>query len=421
MRGILLVNAMVVVGLLFGQVADEIPYTDNFVPVGTRAVAMGGAHIALAQDYSAAYYNPALLGHIYANEVSGAISIRDGNNIASINNGPDRTEYFSAVKLNDLSLVLSAKAKRGGLAMAFGYYRYQSFDRSAYFFGQRSAGDSIKALETNDGGIGSYYFGIGGQVSKYVSVGATIEALVGAENYTWDATIWGFEDSLVADSVFSDDITNDISGVTGRFGVAVMPNKYFSWGLLVKFPSYIKIKQEYLAKTYVEKKDGYTDVIEDYQYDEDIELLLPFQFGTGVAFKSPYVNLAADVLYSDWRGTRYYGPAYLVDENPYIPDSYRAVLSVGGGLEFTVPIKFLPTRIRFGYRFEPLAYKPYEYDKTRQMFTGGLAFLADKNFLIEISGFQMNWDRRYTTSSGNAVGENYDIFEIHLGVAYRFR
>ncbi|HDG67548.1 MAG TPA: hypothetical protein ENG11_00180, partial [candidate division Zixibacteria bacterium] len=308
MRGILLVSTMVVVGLLFGQVADEIPYTDNFVPVGMRAVAMGGAHIALAQDYSAAYYNPALLGHMYANEVSGAISIRDGSDIASINNGPDRTEYFSAVKLNDLSLVLSAKAKRGGMAMAFGCYRYQSFDKSAYFFGQRSAGDSIKALETNDGGIGSYYFGIGGQVSKYVSVGATIEALVGAENYTWDATIWGFEDSLVADSVFSDDITNDISGVTGRFGVAVMPNKYFSWGLLVKFPSYIKIKQEYLAKTYVEKKDGYTDVIEDYQYDEDIELLLPFQFGTGVAFKSPYVNLAADVLYSDWRGTRYYGP-----------------------------------------------------------------------------------------------------------------
>ncbi len=421
MRGIILISMAVMVMVVFAQVADEIPYADNFVPVGMRAAAMGGAHIALAQDYSAAYYNPALLGYVYANEISGVFSIRNGSDVSTLNGGPERQETFSAIKINDFSLVLSAEAKRGGLAMAIGYYRYQSFDRASRFFGQRTYGDSIDALETDDGGIGAYYIAVGGQVSKYVSVGGTFESISGAENYTWDATIWGFEDTLVADSVFSDDITNDISGYTGRFGVAVAPSRYFTWGGMIKFPSLLKIKQEWLAKTYVDRKDGYTDVIEDYQYDEDIKIMLPFQFGTGIAFKSPYVNIAADVLYSDWRGIKYKSPAYLIDENPYIPDFYRAVVSFGAGMEITLPIKYLPTRLRFGYRYDPLPYKPLEWEKPRQTFSGGIAMLLDKQFLVELSMTASNWDRKLTTSIGNTTREEYELNEIYVGLAYRFR
>ena len=419
-----LVSIMIFVALVSfataDDVAQEITYVDNFTGVGIRAMAMGGAHIALAQDYSAAYYNPALLGFVYRNEVGGIISVRNGKSSCAIGEMNSRTSQFSSVKLGALGGVLSLQAKRGGVALAGGFYRFQSFDHSAEFFGTRKDNNTIDALENSDGGVGALFFGIGGQVSKAVSMGATVEALAGANNYTWDATISGFTDSTIIDSIFSDALTDDVSGVTGRFGLAITPNKYFTWGALVKFPAAIAIKQEYIQKTTLEKTDSTDEIIEEYQYEDDINLTTPFQFGTGVAFKSPVVNVAADMLYSDWRQTRYHNPAYLVDENTLIPDSYRAVLSFGAGLEFTIPLKILPTRVRAGYRYDPLPYKPITVDKERQAFTGGLALLVDKNFLIECSAVYTNWQKSYSTEMVSDVSESYKITDIHIGMAYRF-
>jgi len=424
---LLLLIAGIFAGSENENVADEIIYADNFVGVGMRALAMGGTHIALAQDYSAAYYNPALLGFVFGNEVSGMISIRNGNSTTTINNGPEKTSDFSAVKLNNLSGVISARAKRGGVAVAVGYYRYQSFDYSNYFVGVRSDDNSITSLETSDGGMGSFYLAAGGQVLEYISLGATMEAITGAQNYTWNSTISGFVDSSIVDtilpatdSIFSDKITEDVSGVTGRFGIAISPNKYFTWGALVKFPSLLKIKQEWVQKTTIERTDDTREEIEYYQFEDNIDITMPFQFGTGLALKSPIVNVSTDILYSDWRQIRYHKPAYFIQENPYIPDSYRAVLSFGAGLEFTLPIKFLPTRIRGGYRYDPIPYKPLNIEKERQFFTTGIAFLIEKSILLEGAAVFSNWKRSYSTSRGNDISERYEITDIYIGLSYRF-
>jgi len=423
-RSILLMICATLISLAFASgsesTAQEIIYADNFVGVGMRAIAMGGAHIALAQDYSAAYYNPALLGFVYRNELSGIISVLNGKSSTTIDGTNERTSEFTSVKLGALGGVLALKAKRGGVALAAGFYRFQSFDHSAEFYGTRNDGNTIDALETSDGGLGSLFFGVGGQVSELVSMGATIEAISGANNYTWDTYISGFEDSTITDSIFSDAITDDVSGVTGRFGIAITPNKYFAWGASIKFPSVLTINQEWIQNTTLEKTDGSDDIIEDYQFEDDINITTPFRFGTGIAFKSPIIDIATDMLFSDWRQTRYHNPAYLVDENVLIPDSYRAVLSFGAGIEFTIPIKILPTKIRAGYRYDPLPYKPITIDKERQAFTGGLAFLVDKNFLLECSAVYTNWQKSYSTEMVNDISENYKITDIHLGMTYRF-
>lgn len=52
-------------GIVSGQSAyDAIHITENEEGFGTRALAMGGAYTALANDYAGIYWNPAGLGSI---------------------------------------------------------------------------------------------------------------------------------------------------------------------------------------------------------------------------------------------------------------------------------------------------------------------------------------------------------------------
>lgn len=420
-RKILQISLIFMLTVAFaGETVGEIVALDGFIGVGMRATAMGGAHIGLAQDHTAAYYNPALLSLVYKNEIGGVLTIRTGKSKGTLNSGAERSSSFTEVKLGDLGGVLSAKAKKGGVAFAAGFYRYQSFDYSVEFAGNRSDGLSLEGLETSDGGIGALYLSMGGQLAKYVSFGGTFEVIMGGQNLTWDATISNLNDTLIADTVISDNYTYGYSGVTGRVGFAVTPTKYLTWGGVIKFPSAISIHEELTQDTEINYLDGSS--VCDYAgpFDDDISLTTPFRFGTGIGVKTPIVNLAADMIYSNWGQANYNDPPDSVDNNPRIPDSYRDVLSFGAGLEFTIPIKFLPTRIRGGYRYDPLPYAVANTDKERQAFTGGIAFLLDKNFLLEASAVMSNWKSSYTTDIGNEISEEYSLTDIYVGMAYRF-
>ncbi len=401
----------------FGEVADEVAVADGFVGVGLRAAGMGWAHIALAQDFSAAYYNPAGLAYVYKRELAGAIGVRSGRVETSLNGCPDNVE-FSAVKLQLLGGVYPLAARRGGAAFAIGYSRSQSFDRSANFSGQRADGASITAVETDDGGLGALHIAFGVQTSKSVAFGASLEFITGAENYTWDAMVFQLGDTVVADTVFSDNITHGYSGITGRVGLLIAPSRYFAWGAVVKFPSALTTQREAIYETTVDYLDG----TQEYEYDSykyDIDMTTPFQFGSGIAIKSPFVNVAADVVYTDWRQMRYRSSDW-VEQNPWIPSSYRAVLAWGVGAEFTIPIRVLPMRLRGGYRYDPVSYAVTTIEKERQILTGGLSLLVDKRWLVEGAVAFSNWQRTDVTQAGNSLGEKYRLYDVQFGISYRF-
>ncbi len=416
--------------MAFAQLAsppDEISALDGFVPVGARSAALGGAGIAIAQDWSAAYYNPAQLGYVYRSEVSGVLNILSGSSKSTFNGSPEHQTDFTAAKLNNLGMVFSFPAKKGGLAMACGYYRPQSFDRDIYFSGTRQDGISIRADENYDGGLGSFYVAVGGQATPNVAFGATVEFVAGAENYSWQSVLGNFDDTLVLDSVFSDHITRDYSGVTGKVGISVKPAKFLTWGATIAFPTALAIEEQLVQKTTVHYNDGGNpSFVQDGPFDDHVELTTPFSFGTGLAFTSTYVNLTGDVQFTDWRHTSFDEPLYYVEQNNGIDEYYRATLRFAGGAEFSLPFATLPMRLRAGYRFDPVPYKsiaPYESieeKNERQYFTGGVAFLIEKSFLLESSVVFSNVERTSITSSNNRIGEKYSLSNIFIGLTYRF-
>lgn len=398
--------------------ASEIIIADWFVPVGLRASGMAGAHIALAQDYSAAYYNPARLSYVYANEITGAISISSGKTTGTYN-GSSSAENFTSTKLALLGGAGTIPAKSGGAGFAIGYTRFQSFDFSISIKGTKSNGTSINAIQQEDGGLGATQIGAGVQIARGVSLGATLDILRGADNYSWRARLSDFTDTLVKDSILADDIADELEGISGRFGVNIAPTNYFSWGLLVKFPSAVEMKEDGILRTQVTYQNGTDSIFEDIYPQTKIELTLPFSFGTGFAITTPYMNFAGDIYYTDWRQIRYTSPAWATTDNAYMSDSYRATLCWAIGAELTLPKLGVPIRLRGGFRSDPLPYKIAITNNERYTATAGAGILIGKSMLIETSFALSNWKRTFSLS-GNDFSEEYNINSILLGMSYRF-
>ncbi len=401
------------------DIADEITAADGFVGVGARAAAMGGAHIALAQDYSALFYNPAMLSYVYKYEITGSMMFRFGNTDSRINNGGWIGTQYSCVKLSTVGAVFPAAATRGGLAFAIGFSRFQSFDKMVEYQGIRVDNVGVHATENTDGGIGALQMGIGVQTSKYTAFGVALDVINGAENYSWSARLSGFSDTLVEDSIIYDDVTNDYDGVSGRIGLAFFPVKYFTLGLRMDFPTVLTKKQEWHKATEVHFKGGSFDETDDI-YKNDYRFTLPFKFGAGIAIRTAYVSLAADVVYADWKQISYSSPSWMLSQNRKIPHSYRATTTISAGAEVTIPIKYLPTRLRFGYKYDPVPYDVPKFPTERQSFSGGVAMLFGRSWLVELTAVSTNWQRQERTTLGNLLDHKIRMSDIYFGVSYRF-
>ncbi|MCK5076294.1 MAG: hypothetical protein KAR38_07955, partial [Calditrichia bacterium] len=90
--------------------------------VGIRAIGMGGAYTALANDYSALYWNPAGLASVKQSQFVGELSHQVFNNQATFyNNTTDETWRFT--RLRSLGFAIPLETTRGSAVLAFGYNR----------------------------------------------------------------------------------------------------------------------------------------------------------------------------------------------------------------------------------------------------------------------------------------------------------
>ncbi len=79
------IGLLLTIGLVNGQSAyDAIHITENEEGFGTRALAMGGAYTAVADDYSGIYWNPAGLGSITKTGIHAELSHLQFSNDAII-------------------------------------------------------------------------------------------------------------------------------------------------------------------------------------------------------------------------------------------------------------------------------------------------------------------------------------------------
>lgn len=403
--------------LSVGDYADPVLPSERQMPYGIRSAGMGGTGIAVSEDLSALFYNPANLGYIYRIEVAGALHYDAFSYESVFDNVNSRSGSDSYIKLATLGAVIPVPTSRGGLAFALGFTRTNSFDRRLKFSGTGADGIIYDGDESSNGGLGKFCIGAGIQVSPYASLGMSLDLYAGGEKYSWfldrrnpGGTSW--HDS-VERKIISDDIIDEWTGVGARFATTIVPNKYFQFGAHISTPTALTIDEEGIQR-FDSITTGWEIYSEQSDIVESIDLTLPWKFGAGIAIRpTDWLLFAGDGEFCDWRQIEYSSPSWIIAQNRLMDTSFRATFRWSAGTEITVPL--LAMKVRGGFSQEPVPYLPQGRNRNINTITGGLGFLVGEMTSIDAS---VNFSK--LAVEGDRLDENYSIARVWLGLSYRF-
>ena len=408
--------------ILFGQIlagggeAYPVPAADRHLPMGIRAAGMGAA-VASANEYSALFYNPANLAYIYDIQMGGALhadnlgyrSALDGNSAGS---GSDL--FF---KIQNYGLVIPLEDEFSGITLAAGFARTNSFDRTLEFRVEGDDGILYDGSEQVRGGLGKFSVGGGMQMNSALALGLSLDFYCGGEEYDWyldrqNVAAVDWPDTLER-VIHHDNIADDYYGIGARFGMLVTPARFVQLGLYFTAPTPLYIEEQGMMRSdSLTSGTEYYDEV--YDYVGEIELTLPPKAGAGIALRpTDWLLLAGDAEFADWREIKYREPAWILDQNRLMDDSYRATLRWSAGTEVFVP--GLSLRIRGGFSQEPIPYLESGDDRMRNGISGGLGYSIGDNTSMDLAALYSTWN-----AEEDRLEEDYTLSRVWLGLTCNF-
>ena len=440
---LLVVAAAVLVACLsplaaLSQSLPDIPLVYDF-GIGARAMGMGQAHIAVCDDVTATYYNPAALANIRRIELSAGFSHLNAKWKTDFY-GDKTTSETGSTKLSSLALAYPFPTYRGSLVFGLAYNRTKNLDSDYMRQGFNPSylpsywppsdplgiGETVAGMEKETaferGGMSNWTVGVGTDVSAEVSVGASASFLSGSINreYTYEA-LWAHGATELYDFHYSEDDAN-ITGWTASLGTAARIGNAARVGFVVNFPQYLTLD----GSQYTEDYDPVADVIYTDETQFEDEITLPLSFAAGVS-GAPVAGLilAADAKYTDWKQIDYFGAIRI--DNEY---AYRATTSVRLGAEFSIPST--PLRLRAGYFTDPIAFRfiqdysapgtvfEAKIDEDGRFFTFGAGLLVEDAFTVDAAWVHGGYERSVPRSSGVDYSEERTSDRIFVTTSFHF-
>ncbi len=367
---------------------------------GGRSMGMGGAGVALVDDGSALFVNPAGLARVRRIELAAGIKHQSY--------GLD-TRYFGdasegssvATRLGSVSGVYPFPTYRGSLVVAGGVERIFSSDIEMLYQVDEIF-DSVPFSEWESysvtGGVSGWAVGGAMDVSPNVSLGATVVLWDGHDDVinTYECT------SCTSDSFdFHRNISADYSAFSAIVGLQARLGPHLSIGGSVESP--VTFTLEGTDALY--GQGGITQWYQD-------EVRLPFSFIGGAALRLGPLTMAGDIRYTDWRQIEYAG--VLKDAGQF---DYKATTEVHLGAEYL--FSFYPFRARAGYYSEPLAYSDSEIEEDRTFYTLGAGLLVDDVIAIDTAVVigDLKWTQDFL---GRSIYRDESFTRVFVTTAYRF-
>lgn len=401
--GIGLLIMILAVPAVAGGIQREGIVLDSNFGVGARAMGMGGAHLAAAEDISAIYWNPAGLAKIRRIELSGTIS-HESQEIDTRFFGTSANSSISNTRLNSIGLAYPFPTLRGSLVAGFSVNRVHSFDLSYLHNGynevvidpENGVGDAYETeKQYAEGGL--YVWGFSGamDVSKQLSLGLSLNIWDGSYNGNWDYREEDIHDHW--DNTYFYDVLHiteeddfDLDGFNLIFGGIYRASKHLNLGFSVASETTIKFdgEQYYKQENYDFTDDMGIDedtyaVYEEYYTFSDAKL--PWQISGGLAYTQKMFKLAADFSYATWSEVDFNR------EDPQAPSMYDDTFKWRLGGEVLIPNA--PLRFRAGVFTDPIPYQGTEIDKDRMFFTLGAGALIDRVFSLDVAYVTGSWER----------------------------
>ena len=405
-------KSLIVVVLLTLSVAHpvaaqgEIPPTYRDLPllvreeVGARWTGMGGACIALVDDGSAAFWNPAGLGKIKRIEIVGGMNWRD-NTIETEYYGSPNTSSVSRTRFENLGFSYPFPTYRGSFVLAGSVYRQTSYEKYLNRLAVVNR-DTIQDIETSDVALTAWSGAFALQLSQSVFLGAEAHFNTGDMKmketyYPWGACPW-------PGGIFEQ--TSTLGGYGGKLGFVYLPHPMASLGMVLKLPERISVNgSEVITSNY----DPCEDLYQSIKYDID----LPYSIGFGLGFTPDNFMIGFDLVHTDWRQLRFPGKVRDPVTGQYY---YDATTDLRAGVEYSIPIQN-PVRVWAGYAYVPLELNLFIIEKNRSRFSLGAGVLVEESLTIDFTWQRTMSERKHVESS---YSEKQEIDRAIITLAFRF-
>jgi long-subunit fatty acid transport protein len=473
------------------SVTNLITYSQNFNDVlrlsqpglqsSARALGMGNSFSAVADDYSAVYFNPAGLGLIKRFELSGSMNYNSYNNATSLfQNSIDakRTNF----EFNQLGFVGPIPTIKGSWVIAFGYNKSKDFNRTIEFNGFNQSNNSmiqditgvyneeipltnsiglayeLRDSENNylrdtsiiagmlnqsgkikrEGSIGNWSAATSVEISKGLYIGGTLNFLTGnfksISDYFEDDTRDFYSsavrldpaDSRTADfkSFYMNDVIDwELSGWDFKLGLLYQFHPKARFGVNIKFPSYYNIEEVYSYKAESEFGTGTIFEISEITDKIEYEVKTPFELSVGMSSKLLFGIVSGEITIIDYKQMEFtdgLGNEYRLEKNNEIADLFRTTLNFNAGAEINLPILPIRGRVGFIYNQSPYLDDPAKFD--RKYFTVGAGIILGHKVSVDLAyahGWWENYGDNYSFDVSRTY-QNVSVDKLIFSISSRF-
>jgi long-chain fatty acid transport protein len=284
----------------------EIPSSINPVGSGARALGMGGAFIAVADDATAASWNPGGLVQLEKPEISivGAFYQREEDITFGDSPSSSGREKVDASRFNYLSAAYPFTVLNRNMVMAINYQNLYDFNRTWQFPFSLSASDSEPAdIEIEQkGSLGAIGVAYCVQITPRLSLGLTLNI--------WEDSIyengWNEKQKTSGTQLIAGDLFHynaeledryKFNGLNANIGIVYRVNSKLTFGFIFKSPFTADLKHETSDKIEFPGLDIETQT--SYEFDEKLDM--PMSYGIGLAYRfSDKLTVAIDIYRTEW-------------------------------------------------------------------------------------------------------------------------
>lgn len=403
----------------------EIPSSANPVGSGARAIGMGGAFIAIADDATAASWNPGGLIQLKKPEFSivGTMTRRVEDNTFGTNPEADGKESIYKADLNYLSLAYPFPLLGRHMIVTLNYQNLFDFKREwqfTFFEETENRSKTSNFHYRQDGNLWAlglaYCIQPAPGLVPGLSFGVTLNFW---EDFLYDNE---WEQTVrVTDNVFSNISTTpsvsetfyrdhfSLSGSNANIGMFWDITDKFTLGAVLKTPFTADIDHEFNLHSFTPDQDPPTDTKTD-TYDEEIDY--PRSYGLGFAYRfSDAFTVSLDGTRTDWDdfvrtdsvGTRTSPISNRLKNESDVDETYQARM----GAEYLLIYQKYTIPLRGGFFYDPAPAEDSPDDYYGFSLGSGIAY---GRFVFD-AAYQYRFGNHVGTSILDNLNFSQDLYE----------
>ena len=406
----------------------------NPVGSGARAVGMGGAFIAVADDATAASWNPAGLVQLESPELSivGAYVSRTEDFSSSSHPEVNNSAKNDDSNINYFSGTYPFSFRNTNMVVSVNYQRLYEFKRGFDYHLETETPPpepSVPALTTSedryyeqDGYIGTLGLAYAVEITPWISLGITLNIWTDelAWRNGWQETFSNHSAITFGDFEAIEDtyITDKYSGFSGEnvnLGLLWDINQYLTIGAVLKTPFTATFEHEYTEDWTQWDESGEITSSVEVRDLEKVKLRMPMSYGIGLAFRfSDALTVDLDIYRTDWseyiltdgQGNQF-SP---IDGRPKSESDVKDTTQIRLGGEYLIikPEKNLVVPLRAGFFYDPEPADGKVKDFYGFTLGSGIGY---KRFIFDMA-YQLRWGHQVDT--GNLIANSKADVTQHL-------